>query len=219
MHARQVLLGALTLACVGSLIPSDGPVRRSRVDLKGEMGFQMPSSGPLLSTSVVAASFAWLRLKTNAYNAAGDDVDALLTELRDLKVAELTSGDSESSSRVAAAEAALEAARIEMEEARTVRGPLGFTARLRLPERGQGPNGRKAKATPSGDDSSALGLGLEREAVRIAILGSVALLLLPVVFLLAADPMKPASPELAASLRALGDGAPPPEQLSPGLYR
>ena len=101
------------------------------------------------------------------------------------------------------AQRAVDATRARMEEARTIRGPGGLVARIRLPQRGEARSFEKGAAPakrrePESDDEVASRV----ETLKIFALGGVALLMVPVFLLSMADPMAPPSPELAARLAA-----------------
>ena len=216
-HARDAMRALLLIApCWGLVAPSGGahhcarqhsPARRgARLHVAaGEMGFQM-QAGPMVSTGLIFASFAALQLKVAAYNAKGDELDGALRSLRDARVSELTSGDPESSGAVEAAERRVDDLRTELEDARAVT-VFGVSARIRLPDRSQGSAPlRPAAPAPAEDEPSKL---LNKKAVRVVALASTVVLLLPILLLLAADPMAPPSPQLAATLSAAADANPP----------
>ena len=164
------------------------------------MGFQLQAA-PLLSTALVFLSWGWLQWKSSQYNAIGDELDAELETLQRLTVEQLTKGDASSGDRVAEAQRAVDATRARMEEARTIRGPGGLVARIRLPQRGEARSFEKGAAPakrrePESEDEVASRV----ETLKVFALGGVALLMVPVFFLTAADPMAPPSPELAARL-------------------
>ena len=171
-----------------------------RAAATGEMGFQLQAA-PLLSTALVFLSWGWLQWKSSQYNAIGDELDAELETLQRLTVEQLTKGDASSGDRVAEAQRAVDATRARMEEARTIRGPGGLVARIRLPQRGEARSFEKGAAPakrrePESEDEVASRV----ETLKVFALGGVALLMVPVFFLTAADPMAPPSPELAARL-------------------
>ena len=166
------------------------------------MGFQLQAA-PLLSTALVFLSWGWLQWKSSAYNSIGDELDAELETLQKLTVETLTSGDAAAVERREAAQRAVDATRARMEEARTIRGPGGLVARIRLPQRGEARSFEKGAAPakrrePESDDEVASRV----ETLKIFALGGVALLMVPIFFLSIADPMAPPSPELAARLAA-----------------
>ena len=214
-HAHGAMRALLLIApCWGLVAPSEGahhcarlhsPARRgARLHVAaGEMGFQM-QAGPMVSTGLIFASFAALQLKVAAYNAKGDELDGALRSLRDARVSELTSGDPESSGAVEAAERRVDDLRTELEDARAVT-VFGVSARIRLPDRSQG-SAPLRPAAPAEDEPSKL---LNKKAVRVVALASTVVLLLPILLLLAADPMAPPSPQLAATLSAAADANPP----------
>ena len=173
-----------------------------RAAAAGEMGFQLQAA-PLLSTALVFLSWGWLQWKSSQYNAIGDELDVELETLQRLTVEQLTKGDASAGERVAEAQRAVDATRARMEEARTIRGPGGLVARIRLPQRGAAKSFEKGAAPakrrePESDDEVASRV----ETLKIFALGGVALLMVPVFFLSMADPMAPPSPELAARLAA-----------------
>ena len=106
-----------------------------RAAAAGEMGFQLQAA-PLLSTALVFLSWGWLQWKSSQYNSIGDELDVELETLQKLTVETLTSGDAAAVERREAAQRAVDATRARMEEARTIRGPGGLVARIRLPQRG-----------------------------------------------------------------------------------
>ena len=166
------------------------------------MGFQLQAA-PLLSTALVFLSWGWLQWKSSQYNSIGDELDAELETLQRLTVEQLTKGDASAGERVAAAQRAVDATRARMEEARTIRGPGGLVARIRLPQRGAAKSFEKGAAPakrrePESEDEVASRV----ETLKIFALGGVALLMVPIFFLSIADPMAPPSPELAARLAA-----------------
>ena len=117
-----------------------------------------------------------------------------------------TSGDPESSGAVEAAERRVDDLRTELEDARAVK-VFGVSARIRLPDRSQGSAPlRPAAPATAEDEPSKL---LNKKAVRVVALASTVVLLLPILLLLAADPMAPPSPQLAATLSAAADANPP----------
>ena len=173
-----------------------------RAAAAGEMGFQLQAA-PLLSTALVFLSWGWLQWKSSQYNAIGDELDVELETLQRLTVEQLTKGDASAGERVAEAQRAVDATRARMEEARTIRGPGGLVARIRLPQRGAAKSFEKGAAPakrrePESDDEVASRV----ETLKIFALGGVALLMVPIFFLSIADPMAPPSPELAARLAA-----------------
>ena len=171
-----------------------------RAAAAGEMGFQLQAA-PLLSTALVFLSWGWLQWKSSQYNAIGDELDVELETLQRLTVEQLTKGDVSSGERVAAAQRAVDATRARMEEARTIRGPGGLVARIRLPQRGAAKSFEKGAAPakrrePESEDEVASRV----ETLKVFALGGVAVLMVPIFFLSIADPMAPPSPELAARL-------------------
>ena len=166
----------------------------------GEMGFQLQAA-PLLSTALVFLSWGWLQWKSSAYNSIGDELDAELETLQKLTVETLTSGDAAAVERREAAQRAVDATRARMEEARTIRGPGGLVARIRLPQRGAAKSFEKGAAPAKRrEEPEARSPPASRRSVFA--LGGVALLMVPVFFLSMADPLAPPSPELAARLAA-----------------
>ena len=173
-----------------------------RAAAAGEMGFQLQAA-PLLSTALVFLSWGWLQWKSSQYNSIGDELDVELETLQRLTVEQLTKGDASAGERVAEAQRAVDATRARMEEARTIRGPGGLVARIRLPQRGEARSFEKGAAPakrrePESEDEVASRV----ETLKIFALGGVALLMVPIFFLSIADPMAPPSPELAARLAA-----------------
>ena len=173
-----------------------------RAAAAGEMGFQLQAA-PLLSTALVFLSWGWLQWKSSQYNSIGDELDVELETLQRLTVEQLTKGDASAGERVAEAQRAVDATRARMEEARTIRGPGGLVARIRLPQRGAAKSFEKGAAPakrrePESEDEVASRV----ETLKIFALGGVALLMVPIFFLSIADPMAPPSPELAARLAA-----------------
>jgi hypothetical protein len=173
-----------------------------RAATAGEMGFQLQAA-PLLSTALVFLSWGWLQWKSSQYNAIGDELDAELETLQRLTVEQLTKGDASAGVRVAEAQRAVDATRARMEDARTIRGPGGLVARIRLPQRGAAKSFEKGAAPakrrePESEDEVASRI----ETLKVFALGGVALLMVPVFLLSMADPLAPPSPELAAQLAA-----------------
>ena len=173
-----------------------------RAAAAGEMGFQLQAA-PLLSTALVFLSWGWLQWKSSQYNSIGDELDVELETLQRLTVEQLTKGDASAGARVAEAQRSVDATRARMEEARTIRGPGGLVARIRLPQRGEARSFEKGAAPakrrePESEDEVASRV----ETLKIFALGGVALLMVPVFLLSMADPMAPPSPELAARLAA-----------------
>ena len=174
-----------------------------RAAAAGEMGFQLQAA-PLLSTALVFLSWGWLQWKSSQYNSIGDELDIELETLQRLTVEQLTKGDASAGERVAEAQRAVDATRERMEEARTIRGPGGLVARLRLPQRGEARSFETGAAAPvkRREPESEDEVASRVETLKIFALGGVALLMVPVFFLSMADPMAPPSPELAARLAA-----------------
>jgi len=189
------------------VVPSrrQGVVRAAEV---GEMGFQMQWE-PLVSTALVFLSWGWLQWRSRAYNALGDELESELETLQKLTVETLTSGDAAAVGRVDAAQQAVDATRLRLEEARTLRVG-GLEARIRIPERGVAQSFEKGAASQEAKDRAAVkrsekseneeGLESRKETLKILALVSVAVLMVPVLFLTVADPMAPPSPELSAQL-------------------
>ena len=173
-------------------------------EVGSEMGFQMQTL-PMVSTGLIAASFGWLRWKVNSYNAKGDELDVALSRLRDARVQELTSGTNASSAADDAA-ARVDALREEMEAARAV-DLFGVTARIRVIDRSrpeetsERPSRAGSPRTPRAAEAESPLLG--KRSVRILALASTVVLLLPILLLLAADPMAPPSPALSSTLSSL----------------
>ena len=167
----------------------------------GEMGFQLQAA-PLLSTALVFLSWGWLQWKSSAYNSIGDELDAELETLQKLTVETLTSGDAAAVERREAAQRAVDATRARMEEARTIRGPGGLVARIRLPQRGAAKSFEKGAAPAKRREEPEEEVASRVETLKVFALGGVALLMVPVFFLSMADPLAPPSPELAAQLAA-----------------
>ena len=164
------------------------------------MGFQLQAA-PLLSTALVFLSWGWLQWKSSQYNSIGDELDAELETLQKLTVETLTSGDAAAVERREAAQRAVDATRARMEEARTIRGPGGLVARIRLPQRGAAKSFEKGAAAPAKRrEEPEEEVASRVETLKIFALGGVALLMVPIFFLSIADPMAPPSPELAARL-------------------
>ena len=172
-----------------------------RAAAAGEMGFQLQAA-PLLSTALVFLSWGWLQWKSSAYNAIGDELDAELETLQKLTVETLTSGDAAAVERREAAQRAVDATRARMEEARTIRGPGGIVARIRLPQRGEAKAFEKGAAPAKRREEPEEEIASRVETLKIFALGGIALLMVPVFFLSMADPLAPPSPELAAQLAA-----------------
>ncbi len=174
-----------------------------RAAAAGEMGFQLQAA-PLLSTALVFLSWGWLQWKSSQYNSIGDELDIELETLQRLTVEQLTKGDASAGERVAEAQRAVDATRERMEEARTIRGPGGLVARIRLPQRGEARSFEKGAAAPvkRREPESEDEVASRIETLKIFALGGVALLMVPVFFMSLADPMAPPSPELAAQLAA-----------------
>ena len=171
-----------------------------RAAATGEMGFQLQAA-PLLSTALVFLSWGWLQWKSSAYNSIGDELDAELETLQRLTVEQLTSGDASSGEKVAEAQRSVDATRARMEEARTIRGPGGLVARIRLPQRGAAKSFEKGAAPAKRrEPESEEEVASRVETLKVFALGGVAVLMVPVFFLSMADPMAPPSPELAARL-------------------
>ena len=99
-----------------------------------------------------------------------------------------------------AAQRAVDATRARMEEARTIRGPGGLVARIRLPQRGAAKSFEKGAAPAQRREEPEEEVASRVETLKVFALGGVALLMVPVFFLVSADPMAPPSPELAARL-------------------
>jgi hypothetical protein len=165
------------------------------------MGFQLQAA-PLLSTALVFLSWGWLQWKSSAYNSIGDELDAELETLQKLTVETLTSGDAAAVERREAAQRAVDATRARMEEARTIRGPGGLVARIRLPQRGAAKSFEKGAAPAKRREEPEEEVASRVETLKVFALGGVALLMVPVFFISLADPMAPPSPELAARLAA-----------------
>ena len=172
-----------------------------RAAAAGEMGFQLQAA-PLLSTALVFLSWGWLQWKSSAYNSIGDELDAELETLQKLTVETLTSGDAAAVERREAAQRAVDATRARMEEARTIRGPGGLVARIRLPQRGAAKSFEKGAAPVKRREEPEEEVASRVETLKVFALGGVALLMVPVFLLSMADPMAPPSPELAAQLAA-----------------
>ena len=85
-----------------------------------------------------------------------------------------------------------------MEEARTIRGPGGLVARIRLPQRGEARSFEKGAAPAKRREEPEEEVASRVETLKVFALGGVALLMVPVFFLSMADPLAPPSPELAA---------------------
>ena len=170
-----------------------------RAAATGEMGFQFQAA-PLLSTALVFLSWGWLQWKSSQYNAIGDELDVELETLQRLTVEQLTKGDASAGERVAEAQQSVDATRARMEEARTIRGPGGIVARIRLPQRGEAKAFEKGAAPAKRREEPEEEVASRIETLKIFSLGGVALLMVPVFFLSLADPIAPPSPELAARL-------------------
>ena len=174
-------------------------------EVGSEMGFQMQTL-PMVSTGLIAASFGWLRWKVNSYNAKGDELDVALSRLRDARVQELTSGTNASSAAADDAAARVDALREEMEAARAV-DLFGVNARIRVidrsrpAEKSERPSRAGSPRTPRAAEAESPLLG--KRSVRILALASTVVLLLPILLLLAADPMAPPSPALTSTLSSL----------------
>ena len=89
-----------------------------------------------------------------------------------------------------------------MEAARTIRGPGGLVARIRLPQRGAAKSFEKGAAPAKRREEPEEEVASRVETLKVFALGGVALLMVPVFFLSMADPLAPPSPELAAQLAA-----------------
>ena len=164
------------------------------------MGFQLQAA-PLLSTALVFLSWGWLQWKSSQYNAIGDELDAELETLQRLTVEQLTKGDASAGERVAEAQRSVDATRARMEEARTIRGPGGLVARIRLPQRGAAKSFEKGAAAPAKRrEEPEEEVASRVETLKVFALGGVAVLMVPVFLLSLADPIAPPSPELAARL-------------------
>ena len=172
-----------------------------RAATAGEMGFQLQAA-PLLSTALVFLSWGWLQWKSSQYNAIGDELDAELETLQRLTVEQLTKGDASAGERVADAQRSVDATRARMEEARTIRGPGGLVARIRLPQRGAAKSFEKGAAPAKRREEPGEEVASRVETLKVFALGGVALLMVPVFLLSMADPLAPPSPELAAQLAA-----------------
>jgi hypothetical protein len=223
METLRVLLSSLVLLVPGQSLCQPGHVlrpHRSRTALKsphnalvsqsqrrrvvraaatGEMGFQLQAA-PLLSTALVILSWGWLQWKSSQYNSIGDELDIELETLQRLTVEQLTKGDASAGERVAEAQRAVDATRERMEEARTIRGPGGLVARIRLPQRGAAKSFEKGAAPAKRREEPEEEVASRVETLKVFALGGVALLMVPVFFISLADPMAPPSPELAARL-------------------
>ena len=182
-----------------ALVSQSQRVRVVRAAAAGEMGFQLQAA-PLLSTALVFLSWGWLQWKSSQYNAIGDELDVELETLQRLTVEQLTKGDASAGERVAAAQRAVDATRERMEEARTIRGPGGLVARIRLPQRGAAKSFEKGAAPAKRREDPEEEVAARVETLKVFALGGVALLMVPIFFLSIADPMAPPSPELAARL-------------------
>ena len=146
-QVRHVQLPPQQRAALQSRSQRSRPAAQSvvRAAAAGEMGFQLQAA-PLLSTALVFLSWGWLQWKSSAYNSIGDELDAELETLQKLTVETLTSGDAAAVERREAAQRAVDATRARMEEARTIRGPGGLVARIRLPQRGEARSFEKSAA-------------------------------------------------------------------------
>eukprot|EP00633_Aureoumbra_lagunensis_P000665 CAMPEP_0197287550 /NCGR_PEP_ID=MMETSP0890-20130614/4037_1 /TAXON_ID=44058 ORGANISM="Aureoumbra lagunensis, Strain CCMP1510" /NCGR_SAMPLE_ID=MMETSP0890 /ASSEMBLY_ACC=CAM_ASM_000533 /LENGTH=215 /DNA_ID=CAMNT_0042757341 /DNA_START=100 /DNA_END=747 /DNA_ORIENTATION=- len=176
------------------LSPPVAKVKRTRRK-SSVLGVPSVEALPLVSFSFVFLSFAWLRTRVNGYNSAADAYASAEEELREAKVQQLTGGkDDFAAERVSQAAKRTDAARIAMEKARTINvGDISL--RIRLPQR--------PGALKSEEESTPSSSFLASAFVRNLLLGSTLFLLIPLFFLMAADPMKPPSPALDATFRAL----------------
>lgn len=152
----------------------------------GEMGFQSPGMGPLVSTGIVAVSFGWLRLRVAAYGKRADRLEFLLEQLQRQKVSELTSGDADASARVAETRRDVDAQRRKVEAGRTV-SAFGVTGRLRVQPRAfdKDPEHLAAVAVDAEVPKSTLVTPSTAPYIVAAVLA----LTVPLLGLLAADPM------------------------------
>ncbi|KAJ1452714.1 hypothetical protein M885DRAFT_526055 [Pelagophyceae sp. CCMP2097] len=163
---------------------------------------------PLVAFVSIFASFAWLRTRVDAYNAAADDWDAASVVLRDAKVQQLTSGTAsdDNAAAVASAAAELDAAAAAMQRARSV--AVGtFNVRLRVPSRGPDAGKTKAAVPDAPQEMPQL--------QQIVVLTVMVVSLLPLLALMSADPMSAPSPALQQAFQALDTAS--PSDLARGL--
>ena len=126
------------------------------------------------------------------YNAAADDFEAAEEALRLARVSQLTGerGDEGVEALVAQRDALV----LKMEAARTVRFGETYLARITVPDRSV----RRANKPPE-DAAAAAAAAAPSKLLRNFLLAGTVALLLPLLALLAADPMQPPSPRLDAA--------------------
>lgn len=158
------------------------PMINGAVTAATDMGPQVQAL-PMLSFTFVTLSFAWLRTRVTQYNSAAERFEEASSQLRRAKVDLLTSSEPGLADRVSTASRNLDEARAAMEKARTIRGPLGFVASIRVRGRAKAPldDDRDPPATSS----------LLSSLLRTTLLASTIVVLVPLFALTMADPMLP----------------------------
>lgn len=194
-YRRKTLLLAATAGSLcssfllgNSLTPTHSPTRLHVEPLNGavavatDMGPQVQAL-PMLSFTFVTLSFAWLRTRVEQYNSAAERFEEATAQLRRAKVDLLTSGEPGLADQVSTASRNLDEARAAMEDARTIRGPLGFVASIRV--------GGRAKPQVDYDREPSAASSLVSSLLRTTLLASTIVVLVPLFALTMADPMLP----------------------------